>query len=846
MTTPLPLRFALREMRAGLKGFYVFLACIAIGVGAIAGVNAVSKALTQGIEREGRAILGGDAEFSVIHRELEPDERAFLARAGSVHEVSTMRAMARRADGDDQALVELKAIDDAYPHVGEFVTDPPMTTPEILGESEAFGAAAAPELLDRLGLEVGERIMLGTAELQLRATIVSEPDALAGGLGFGPHLLISPEALAATGLVQPGSLVTNRYRVVMPAGTSDEAVAAFVEDAEAAFPQAGWRTASRSNASPRLSRSIERFAQFLTLVGLTALVVGGVGVANAVGTFVAERRRSVATLKCLGAAPRTVFMIYLCQVMLVASIGVGVGLLIGAAMPLIARLALADILPVRTAAGIYPWELMLGLVFGLLVALAFSLWPLGRAREIPASELFRDASTGAGGPPRWRYRMATLALVAIIAALAVWNAEAKSIALTYVVATIVVFAVLRLVASGLMWGAARAGTPKDAGARLALRNLHRPGALTPSVVLSLGLGLTLLVSLALIDWNLRRQISEGLPEQAPSFFFVDVQSSEAEAFSALLAEAAPEGNVERVPMLRGRVVSLRGIPAERYESPTGEGEWVLRGDRGLTYAATLPEGARIVDGEWWPQDHAGEPLVSFAEEEADELGLAVGDTLTVNVLGRNISARIANIRTVDWESLGINFVMVFSPNTFAGAPHTELATLTLPEDGRAEAERSVLTRVTNAYPTVTSVRVRDALEAVGKLVSDLGLAIRVAASVALVSSVLVLAGAIAAGHRRRRRDAVILKTLGATRARLLGAFAMEYGMLGLATGAFALGAGAIAAWYVVTRLMEADFAFSPGIAGIAVLAALAVTLGLGLAGTWRLLSVKPAPELRNL
>jgi putative ABC transport system permease protein len=260
----------------------------------------------------------------------------------------------------------------------------------------------------------------------------------------------------------------------------------------------------------------------------------------------------------------------------------------------------------------------------------------------------------------------------------------------------------------------------------------------------------------------------------------------------------------------------------------------------------VPENSTVARGEWWAADYDGEPLVSLEREIAEDLGLAIGDTITANVLGRNIAARIANLRELDWESLSINFVLVFSPNALAGAPHAHIATLRLPEGSGRDQERAVLSAVTEAFPGITTISVRDAIEAVNAIVSDLALAVRIAASLALVISMLVLGGALAAGHRQRRQDAVILKTLGATRPMLLSAFSLEYGLLGIATAVFALAAGTAASWYVVTQIMELEFAVYPSVAATAAATALAVTLGLGLAGTWRILSVKPAPLLKNL
>jgi putative ABC transport system permease protein len=278
--------------------------------------------------------------------------------------------------------------------------------------------------------------------------------------------------------------------------------------------------------------------------------------------------------------------------------------------------------------------------------------------------------------------------------------------------------------------------------------------------------------------------------------------------------------------------------------PAG-GQWVLRGDRGITYSEALPENTALTEGSWWPKDYSGEPLVSFSTEEAHALGLKIGDTVTVNVLGRNITARIANLRQVEWQSLSINFVMVFSPNTFRGAPHAWLATLTDPSATPSE-EAAILKSVTNTYPTITSVRVKDAIDIVNTLVGQLATAIRAAASVALVASILVLAGALAAGNRARTHDAVVLKTLGATRAMLIRAFSYEYLILGTATAVFALLAGGAAAWFIVSRIMHLPSSFLPGVAGLTLITALVLTVGIGLIGTWRILGQKAAPVLREL
>ncbi|MTH98196.1 ABC transporter permease [Roseibium sp. RKSG952] len=842
----LALRFALRELRGGIRGFYIFIACIALGVAAISGVNSLSRALVEGISAEGQAILGGDLSFSLVHREATPDELVYLKSLGEVSQVATLRAMARRPQTDEQALVELKAVGANYPLYGNVTVESGRPLQEALSEQGGiWGAAADMSLLARLNISVGDTLTIGRETVRVTDVLTAEPDKLAGGMEFGPRLMISDQALPGTGLVQPGSLVRWHYRVKLARAPTDEQLISVIDEAKSAQPDAGWRIRSRANAAPGLQRSIDRFAQFLTLVGLTALVVGGVGVANAIRAYLETKREVIASFKCLGATGGFVFQIYLIQMLLLAGIGIAAGLVIGAIVPFAAGAALSNVLPVKLAAGIYPAELGLGLFYGFLTALAFALWPLGRAHDVPPTALFRDLVSSGAKLPRKRYLTATAVTVLLLAGIAILMASSKTLATVYVTASAGAFVLLALVARGIMAVARRVPGVRSTELRLAIANVHRPGALTPSVVLSLGLGLSLLVALALIDGNLRRELTTTMADDAPSFFFVDIQNTERDAFRDLLTADAPGADIQSVPMLRGRITSLRGIPADQYDTSGGSG-WILRGDRGITYEEKLPENATLVQGEWWPENYTGPPLVSFEEEAVRELGLAIGDEITLNVLGRQLTAKIANTRHIEWESLGINFVMIFSPNTFAGAPHAYLMTLGWDHPVPPAEELGLLRTVSNAFPTVTTIRVKDAISQVNDLVAQLAWAIRGASSVTLIASILVLAGALAAGHRNRIYDAVILKTLGATRRRLITAYALEYAMLGLATAVFALFAGGVAAWYVVTQIMGGDFVFLPVTAVSAAAIALILTVGFGLIGTWKVLGEKPAPVLRNL
>lgn len=842
----LPLRYALREMRGGLSGFYIFVACIALGAMSIAGVGSLAASLNDGLAREGRVILGGDLSFNLIQREAKPDELAFLKSHGEVSTTASLRAMSRIPSGD-ATLVELKAVDKAYPLFGKVTLDPAMPLDDALAQRDgAYGAVADPTLLARLAIQPGARITVGNVDFVIRAALTSEPDKLSVGIGFGPRLLVSEEALRASGLLQPGSLVRWKYQLKLPGNGNEAAVKAVTAEARAKQPDAGWEIRNRSNASPQLERNVDRFTQFLTIVGLTALLVGGVGVGNAVKSHLDRKRGTIATLKALGASGRRVFAIYLTQVILLALIGGVIGAALGAILPFAVAWTFGAIIPLPLVPAIQMPALVLSLVYGLLTALAFALWPLGRAHDVPVGALFRDVVAAQPAWPRKTYMALTALAIVALGTLAVLLAYDRRVALIYVGVAAAVFVLLRLVGALVMAVARRLPRAGSTSLRMAVANIHRPGALTPTIVLSLGLGIALLVTVIEIDGNLRNQFANELPAKAPAFYFLDIPSDRAPAFDAFVAAQAPSAKLDEVPMLRGRIVSAKGIPAQDLK-PAEEAAWVLQSDRGVTYASTVPNGSRLTEGQWWAPDYRGEPLVSFEKKIAEGLGLKIGDSVTVNVLGRNITATIANLRTVDWQSLSINFILVFSPHVFDGAPHTRLATLTYPEGSSTAAqENGIIRAVAQEFPMVTTVRVKDALDAIGALIGNLVLAIRGASGLTLLVAALVLGGALAAGHRHRVYDAVILKTLGATRLRLIGTYTIEYVLIAAVTALFGILSGTAAGWLIVTELMRLPFSWQPGAAIAATLAAVVMTVVLGLAGTFSALGQKPAPVLRNL
>ncbi len=840
----LALRLAFREIRNGIKGFSVFIACIALGVMVITGVGALTDTLRLGLADQGRLLIGGDISIARMHTRLDAEGQAKLAALGRVSESATMRTMARHPNGEDSALVELKSVDSAYPLVGTVALAGDAPLSEVLAQPNA--AAVDPILLERLGLAVGDRFRIGTADLIAAAIIEKEPDALNDRLTFGPRVLVASDTLEATGLVKPGALVRWRYTVALPDGSErdDTALGAARADLAERMTGQGFTVIDRRDPSPQVRRTLERLRQFLTLIGLTALMVGGVGVANAVATFIDKRRKSIATMKSIGAPSNQIFLVFLTQILFVTLIGIAIGLALGLVVPFVVNTFFGHLLPVPATVTVSASSIATACAYGLLVALLFALWPLGRAETVPPAVLFRDDVATGRIWPRPHIVVWTVIVGAVLVALSVLSSDTQRIALAFCGAIAAIFALFFALGWAVTLAARRVPRPRVPELALAIGNLGAPGGLTRSVVLSLGSGLSLLMAVALADHSIVSELRQRLPDNSPDYFVLDIPRTEIDAFRRTVTAVEPDTTIYDAPMLRGRIVAVGGVPAEQITAKD-EAQWALNGDRGITYADTVPEGSRVVAGAWWDKDYAGQPLVSFEADIAKGLGLDVGDEVTVNVLGRDITAKIANLREVEWESLAINFVLVFSPNTLAGAPTNALATVTLPKDADVAREAQVARAMTKAYPTATAIRVRDAIEAFNEVFAKVMMAVRVAGGVTLIAGALVLAGALATAQRRRIQEAVILKALGATSGRILAAHAIEYVLLALVTAGFAVLLGSLAAWATLEFIMDVRFTFSwTAVAQALGLASLLVLLFGGF-GTWRALRARPVPYLRS-
>ena len=827
---------ARRDLSARFKGLRLLLVCLFLGVGALAAIGTLTGAIERELASRGRTILGGDLEIAVWQRSASAAETAAFAAAGQVSGGMRLQAMARA--GDLAAPIELKAVDAKWPLTGQFK----LKDGRSAGPPPSGSAWLAEGAAERLGVAPGGSVTVGSLNLKVAGIIADEPDRLGEGFTLGAVVIVAADVPARAGLTLPGAMYRSKYRIALPAGRDPQAVA---DQLKAKFPSAGFELRTRDKAAPGAERFVSRMGDFLVLVGLAALAIAGIGIGGGVASYLEARRTSVATLKVLGATSGDIARVYLLQVGVAALVGSAFGLIAGVLVTPLLAAALGSLLPVSPDLVFDPGALARAALYGLLIALVFAAPPLLAARRFPAMALLRARVT----PLRQTWRDAALPVglgMSAIAALALLTSKAKLVTAWFLGGSLALLLLLGGLGWLIRWLAAHAPRPKAPLLRIALANLHRPGAQTGALVTALGFGLAAFVSLAAIQTSLDANIMARVPQRAPDYFVLDVPKDRSGEFQAAVAKVAPAAKVRMVPALRGailaygpeaamiRVADLKEIPEEA---------WPLRGERGLTYSDTVPEGNSVTKGQWWPAHYSGEPLVSIDEKLAEALNLKLGDKLTIGLLGVERSARIASFRRIDWDSMGFNYVLVFSPNAIEDAPHNLAATINLPKGGK---RGDLLRALVRAFPSSSVIEVGGVLTQARDLLRQVSLAILSAASVAVLAGIAVLLGAIAAARAARIYDNVILRVLGASRRQLLVLQLAEYALLSALLAGVALALGSAIAWLVVVQLFSFDWLPNwPQVLAVLGLG-LALVIAFALAASLPLLRARPAQALREL
>ena len=841
MSLLLAARFARRELRAGLSVFRILIACLALGVAAIAAVGSVRSALVEGLSSEGATLLGGDAEAEFTYRFAEPTERAWLESISQkISEVVDFRSMivVEGAQEQDYSLTQIKAVDTAYPLMGQVIIEDDIGFVEALSRINGRdGVVLERVLADRLGLELGDMLMIGIKRFRLGGILKSAPDSASDGFGLGPRTIVYKSSLEGAGLLEPGTLFSTKYRLKLEESVDLEALSV---DAKNRFEKTGLRWRDARNAAPGVSEFVDRLAVFLVLVGLAGLAVGGIGVSSAVRSYIATKTTVIATLRSLGATNAVIFPTYFLQIAALSCLGVILGLALGSGIPLIFAPLIEAALPFPIRIELFVQPLIEASIYGILTASIFALWPLAQAENIGAATLFRDIGDQSRVLPNHRYLVITALLLALLLFFASWFTGAVKLTLWMGVG--ILSALILLSCSAFMLQkAARLSAPLTRGYAVwhwALTTIGGTKGESASVVLALGLGLSILAAVGQIEGNLRSAIARDLPQVAPSYFFVDIQKSQMPEFRAALADDAGVSKVDEAPMLRGIITKING---ENAQSLAGD-HWVLQGDRGITYSEAPRNNAEITEGSWWPEGYTGPPQISFSAEAGAEMGLSLGDQMTVNIMGRDITGTISSFRTVDFSTAGIGFVLAMNPSALAAAPHSFIATVYA--DTAAEAR--ILRSLASLFPNITAIPVRDVIGRVVTLLGSIAAATSYGAAASLVTGFFVLIGAASSGAGARRYEAAILKTLGASRRSILVSFALRAMILGAAAGFVALGVGAAGGWAGCAYVLDTDFSIIWPNALIIVSLGILANILAGLAFAISALNAAPAQVLRNL
>lgn len=797
-----------RDSRGQGARLLFFIVCLSIGVAAVTSVSSFARAIDQGVRAEARQLLAAD--LALANRAPLPptlvDEVAKIPGAEQVRILETLTVVALPASTTGalrSQLTEVKAVGAGYPFYGDLELKPAARLQDLLGED---GVVVAPELLERLGLRVGDPLRIGGEDFTVRGTVGKETDRVVGAFSLGPRIFLSLEGLKRAKLDQFGSRVTHRLLVKLPAGTSEAELENIAVSLRRAAPADGRvRIETYREAQPAMRQGLQRVESFLSLAALLSLLVGGVGVAQTVRAWLASRLDAIAVLKCLGYRPREVMALYLGQTALLgltaSAIGIGLGILLQMAVTQL----FTGLLPVSQLSLVQPMAWLQGIVLGLGVSLLFSLGPLDIARKVPPVRVLRRDAEPLPPSRAMSFGIGAMLLVGIFV-LAFWQSASLLRAGVFTAGLVIVTALLALAARGLVRLALLPRQRAGLLLRQGLAALGRPGAGTTATVVALGLGVFVLLAMYLVETSLSAQIERDLPKNAPTAFLVDIQPDQWPGVREVLERESE--SFDSVPVVMARILAIDEVPVDRIaanrmkerrmegrEEEPGDRDWALKREQRLTYLEKLPNGNEILEGKLW-QDAAAE--LSLEVEFAEQIGAKLGSIVRFDVQGVPIDVKVTSLRKVDWSTFGINFFLVVEPGVLEEAPQMRIAAARLAN----EKLQSTQDELVAAFPNVTMIRIREVLDRVADILGKLGAGVRILGLLTVLTGLAILAGAVGATQVRRRAEVALLKTLGMTRRQIVGAFAIEYALLGTVASLIgAVGASGLA-YLVLTQAME--------------------------------------------
>ena len=836
------LKIALREIRGGVKGFRLFIICLALGSMALATISSTKKSINVGLDQKAVEILGGDVSVGFTYRFADKNELDFIKKnSSSFTETTDFRSMAFVSENNipvDSTLIRVKGVDNKYPIYGEIKTTPNIPITDALKKIDGvYGLIVAEPLLNRLDLILGDQIQVGDKLFAVRALLLNEPDAGGSTFSFAPKVIAYNEGLIASGLLTLGTMFDTDYKLKAPGIDLKQ----MEEKATELFKQSGMRWKDSSEATPGIDRFVDRLSSFLLLIGMAGLAIGGIGVALSVTVYLEGKNVTIATLKTLGANDNVIFNSYFLIILTFAIIGSTFGAFVGVIIPITFGPLLASKFPIPIIFDIYYQPILNSIFYGILTAIVFSTWPLGRMINKNVSTLIRNTPTKKIILPYFRYQLLCICTLLVLIfsfslrspqpllSIGVFCGIAISLVSLLMMAYGIKIMCMTLVRKNVFKNSLRV--------RLALSSISGPNSEVSLTMLSVGLGLIVLATIGQIDHNLRYNIDNDLQEKGPSFFLLDIQNSQLQSLQDLMISSGEVSNFDSAPMMRGIISKINGIPAEDF---AGE-HWAIRGDRGLTYSEYPPQNGEIIEGEWWEPNYSGDPVISFTANEAEEIGLSIGDKITVNVLGRDIVGTITNFRDVNWASMQINFLMMFNPSALKAAPHSHIATIY----SDASSEASVLRQISKDYPNITAIPMRDTLKQVSETLSTIASITRWSSIITIVIGFVVLVGVSAATERKRSYEACLLKTLGASNSLILLSFTLRSSIIGAGAGFMAITVGNLSGWTIVSLIMNLPFNFDSETAITIILLGIITNLLASLVFAQKPLSVSISQTLRQ-
>jgi len=840
------IRVGLKDMHGGLGRFGLLVACLAVGTALIAGVSSVGASIRQAVNENAAIIMGGDIELSRADRGATEDELEIMRGFGRLATVIDTNVRAELGERD--AFVDLISINETYPLLGAVGSAelPSDESPyNFLAPRDGLpGALVSALMLDQLGIAVGDTFELGGTPFQARGILASVPDSAVRGFRLGLPALVTIEGLG--GLADrtsplPGLGTWFRYKIALAQGDAEAGKAAIGE----ALADRGWTIKSARDGLGPMVRYYDLFMRFLVIVGLASLLIGGVSVWTGISAYIAERGNVIAVLRAMGAGRARIFTHFATQVATLALVGVGIGLAVGASVALLALPAVGRAVGINLAPALHLQPLAVAAGVGMLTAFAFSYIPLVQAQGFSPVLLFR--SKGLAAPPvDWRRLLLSSRVVPLVIAgalffwLAVVMTDDVLLVAAFAAVSVVAVVLFRLAIVGASWALVRMPEPKNRTLRHALRDIAGPGSNAPAVVVSVAMALAMLVVVLALEVNLRNEYLGASVFDAPTLVASDLFEDEVESLRTMQADGTDIVAFTATPMLRGSLLSINGAPASALPSRGPEALFLLAGEVPMTYRQELPASSKVVEGQWWPDDYAGPPLISMHQSLRTGMGLKLGDEVTVDVFGEPVSARIANFRDYSWQG-GIDFLATFSPGVLEGYPSTLLGAVTAARGSEETVERALAA----ALPDVRFIAIGQTLELITTALSQLSLAASLVGGLAVSNGLLVLIGSLATGRRQRQADAVITKVLGATRLQVIAVNVLHFVVLATFAALLATPLGIGLAWVLTLLMLDVEFTLNPLTLGAVDLGAIAITGLLGATTISKALSTRPAYLLRE-